>query len=47
MRRVDFTKKVKVILVDDNYEHLMGIRELINLESNFDVIATATNANCD
>ncbi len=45
MRRVDFTKKVKVILVDDNYEHLMGIRELINLESNFDVIATATNAN--
>ncbi len=45
MRSVDFTKKVKVILVDDNYEHLMGIRELINLESNFDVIATATNAN--
>ncbi len=44
-RETEFTKKVKVILVDDNYDHLMGIRELINMETNFDVIATATNVN--
>ncbi len=44
-RTTDFNKKVKVLLVDDNYDHLMGIRELINLETDFDVIATATNAN--
>ncbi len=45
MRAAEFNKKVKLILVDDNYEHLMGIRELINLETNFEVIATATNVN--
>lgn len=46
MRRgVEFKKKAKIILVDDNFDHLSGIRELISLESDFDVIATATNAN--
>ncbi|MDD3237197.1 MAG: response regulator transcription factor [Candidatus Gastranaerophilales bacterium] len=46
MRRgVEFKKKAKIVLIDDNYDHLSGIRELINLESDFDVIATATNAN--
>ena len=44
-RNIEFGKNVKIILVDDNYEHLMGIRELVNLEGGFDVIATATNAN--
>ena len=44
-RSIEFNKKVKVILVDDNFDHLLGIRELINLEGNFEVIATATNAN--
>lgn len=43
-RSIEFGKSVKIILVDDNYEHLMGIRELVNLEGGFDVIATATNA---
>ncbi len=46
MRRgVEFKRKAKIILVDDNFDHLAGIRELIGLESDFDVIATATNAN--
>ena len=45
MRTTDYSKKVKVILVDDNFDHLLGIRELINLETNFEVMATATNAN--
>lgn len=46
MRRgVEFKRKSKIILVDDNFDHLAGIRELISLESDFDVIATATNAN--
>ena len=31
MRR-EFKKKSKVLLIDDNYEHLVGIRELLNLE---------------
>ena len=44
-RNIDFNKKIKIILVDDNFEHLLGIRELINLETGFEVIATATNAN--
>lgn len=46
MRRTgEFNKKIKIILVDDNFDHLLGIRELINLETNFEVMATATNAN--
>lgn len=46
MRRCnDFNTKIRVLLVDDNYDHLMGIRELINLEGDIDVVAAATNAN--
>ena len=44
-RTMDFNKKTKLILVDDNYEHLLGIKELISIETNFDVIATAANTN--
>ena len=42
MRR-EFKKKSKVLLIDDNYEHLAGIRELLNLEGTFDVVGIATN----
>ncbi|MBR2430859.1 response regulator transcription factor [bacterium] len=42
MRR-EFKKKSKVLLIDDNYEHLVGIRELLNLEGTFDVMGIATN----
>ena len=40
--RHDFKKKSKVLLIDDNYEHLIGIRELLNLEGTFDVVGIAT-----
>ena len=42
MRR-EFKKKSRVLLIDDNYEHLVGIRELLNLEGTFDVVGIATN----
>ncbi len=42
MRR-EFKKKSKVLLIDDNYEHLVGIRELLNIEGTFDVVGIATN----
>ena len=42
MRR-EFKKKSRVLLIDDNYEHLAGIRELLNLEGTFDVVGIATN----
>ncbi len=46
MRRIgEFKKKARIMLIDDNFDHLSGIKELINMESNFDVIATSTNAN--
>ena len=41
---VEFTKKIRLIIVDDNLEHLVGIKELISLETNFEVVATATTA---
>ena len=41
---VEFKKNVKIVLIDDNIEHLSGIRELVDMESNFDVVGSATNA---
>ena len=39
----DFKKKSRVLLIDDNYDHLTGIRELLNVEGTFDVVGIATN----
>ena len=36
----DFNKKLRVVLIDDNANHLRGIKELINLESSYDVVGT-------
>ena len=45
MRRIgEFKKKARIMLIDDNFDHLSGVKELINMESNYDVIATATSA---
>ena len=41
--RHEFKKKSRILLIDDNYEHLAGIRELLNLEGTFDVVGAATN----
>lgn len=43
-RTVDFKRKQKVIIVDDKYEHASGVRELVNLENDYEVIANAGNA---
>lgn len=44
-RTVDFKRKQKVIVVDDKYEHASGVRELVNLENDYEVTANAGNAN--
>ena len=41
--RHEFKKKSRVLLIDDNYDHLAGIRELLNLEGTYDVVGIATN----
>ena len=41
----DFNKKLRIVLIDDNANHLRGIKELINLESSYDVVGTTTSAN--
>lgn len=41
--RHEFKKKSRVLLIDDNYDHLSGIRELLTLEGTFDVVGIATN----
>ncbi len=43
-RTTDFKRKRKVIVVDDKYEHASGVRELVNLENDYEVIANAGNA---
>ena len=34
-----------MFLIDDNYEHLMGVKELLNLEGCYDVVQTSTTVN--
>lgn len=41
----DFNKKLRIVLIDDNANHLRGIKELINLESSYDVVGATTSAN--
>ena len=40
-----FKKQARVMLIDDNYNHLAGVKELLSLESSFDVVASTTSAN--
>jgi DNA-binding NarL/FixJ family response regulator len=41
----EFKKKARVLLVDDNTDHLRGIKELISLETGYDIVGTTTSAN--
>lgn len=41
----EFKRKVRVLLIDDNADHLRGIKELINLETGYDIVGTTTSAN--
>ncbi len=41
----EFKKKARILLIDDNSDHLRGIKELITLETGYDVIGTTTSAN--
>ncbi len=41
----DFSKKLRVLLIDDNANHLRGIKELITLESSYNVVGATTSAN--
>lgn len=41
----DFNKKLRVLLIDDNANHLRGIKELINIESSYEVVGATTSAN--
>ena len=44
-RGIGFKKKARIVVIDDNYDHLSGIKELIELESDFEVVAIASSAN--
>ena len=41
----EFKRKARVILIDNNADHLRGVKELITLESSFDVVGATTSAN--
>ena len=40
-----FKKQARVMLIDDNYDHLAGVKELLSMESSFDIVAASTSAN--
>ena len=44
-RGIGFKKKARIVVIDDIYDHLSGIKELIELESDFEVVAIASSAN--
>ena len=41
----EFKRKLRVLLVDDNADHLRGVKELISLETGYDVVGATTSAN--
>ena len=41
----DFTKKLRVLLIDDNANHLRGIKELISIETSYNVVGATRSAN--
>ncbi len=41
----EFKRKSRILLIDDNADHLRGVKELITLESSYDVIGATTSAN--
>lgn len=41
----EFRSKLRVLLIDDNADHLRGVKELISLEGNYDVVGATTSAN--
>ena len=41
----EFRGKLRVLLIDDNADHLRGVKELITLESSYDVVGATTSAN--
>ena len=41
----EFKRKARILLVDDNADHLRGVKELITLETSYDVVGTTTSAN--
>ncbi|MBQ3311627.1 response regulator transcription factor [bacterium] len=40
-----FKKHARVLLIDDNYDHLKGVKELLEIESTYDVVGATTSAN--
>jgi len=41
----EFKRRSRVLLIDDNTDHLRGVKELINLENSFEVVGATTSAN--
>ena len=41
----EFKRKARVLEIYDNADHLRGVKELITLESSYEVVATTTSAN--
>lgn len=44
MKRIDARENVRILIVDDNYDHATGIRELIKIESDYEVVSIAASA---
>ena len=41
----EFKRQSRVLLIDDNADHLRGVKELITLESSYEVVGTTTSTN--
>ena len=41
----EFKRKSRILLIDDNADHLRGVKELITLESSYTVVGATTSAN--
>lgn len=41
----EFKRNARIVLIDDNVNHLRGVKELIEIEGGFDVVSASSSAN--
>ena len=41
----EFKRNARIVLIDDNQEHLKGVKELLTIESTYEVVGATTSAN--
>ncbi len=42
---MDYKRRARILLIDDNADHLRGVKELVSMDGKYEVVGTTTSAN--